>query len=1143
MHLGHFSNEDFERTYSSPFLQPRVTTNVLNSICTDLQAKQEITKHIVTALASRENRGVKTDFHAKWAMECVGYAFSLPLEQHDIIQKAIGVYAIWLNQPDIRPECIATEEPFYQREIISHYSLLFQERSSYPIHGQYRHAKLCELVLTTLRTLGQQGDLSPETWNALLKALLLVSKQLLTSTQPKVPDLTNQLCPLLLRTLLEMWVRSNTREIELWGELSECLSKWTHHSWLIEHWSSVVLGLSQRLAYMIYAYGSPKVTFEFTVPNSRSDSSPTGLMRSETSRTETVELDLPLEQAVYFGYQLLSMLLVCTKEQLPADPEIDCELVRKVAQIADYFLGICDDRNESKALDPPTFPKIPNLPAPLSALSKEFEKQHFQYFTRMARLPLPSANGLLDMLGSWLFAHASRSHMYEKGRAQAAGALCRIMCKAAGPVKEDYLARFYSVILRCISGSGLSQAAREIIKNSSTLFTMNHTGIRQLLMESGIPKAIEYFLSDTNTDSFLRKACYSVLCSYVALPYYYLAQCPSDDNSYFHHHYEALAQSICEVLTVTLKNERDSDSIRTMTWLITVFVATTPEADQLPSDQRDIYLRFVLGVAELLEQAAEWQLSMDLIEVLLCLASFLRPKLGPASHSVVKPLILKLCDFVVGKMAKQGYDVMVSALFSCLLGWLVSFPGMFNDMEIRTRCLDVAGKGIRADKDFAVYFQDYLLTRLELQLPPFLFATDQSLIFAISSAKLHAQPISLPGKHYLLGDEALVSFYDSSSSNPDFDEVLIVIRDTIGRYAWKSQIQYRPSSLSNTTAEDLFKLRNTRKDSLVMETDDPQTEAALIAQLDEREQDSFAGFSELVRRQQVLNRSFLSSFHPSSPSSYSSTEFSSSQSKSHRELLTCLSLLSLQTAECLIPVEGPELLNTLRTLDGKSDRDMYHLVAIYLPFPEMTESTVTKTQYSQGFQRLLRDLGVKVPGESGLSMAYEHLAEMVENLGSFLYFADFSFEFITISPAVMPVDRLKGWSYQRLTQHCDVVLLWNERGSDPYSEKQPQLMENSILKKKKNLIIVTPLGNNLVKVKLVLTRYAPGPLQSDMVLPCQYLAPMVIRTTISLQGSQNSNRLACSKRRKEAILRLSHSAAKQTRADRTVASLVHSFKS
>lgn len=1135
MHLGHFYNEDFDRSPSSAFLQPRQSTNVLNSLCSDLSAKQEITKHIVTALAAKDCR-VRTDFHAKWAMECLGYAFSLPLEQYEVIQKAINVYAVWLNLPEGRPDCIAAEEGFYQREIISHFSLLFQERAIYPVHGQHRHAELCKSVLTALRTLGQEGNLSKDTWNSMLKMLLLVCKQLLSPTQPRVPDLTNQLCPLLFRTLLEMWVRSNTREVELWAELSDSIGKWTHHQWLIEHWSTVVLGLTKRIAYMLYAYGSTQISFEFAYTSGRADptSSPSSVMRGESVRTETVDLELPLEQVVYFCYQFLSIMLNCTKEQMPADPDTDCELVRKVAQIADYFITICEERNDSKALEPPTFPKIHNLPASLSALSKEFEKQHFQYHTRMARLPLPNATGLLDLLGSWLFAHASRSHMYEKGRAQAVGALCRIMCKAAGPVREDYLARFYSVVLRCVGGSGL--AAREVIKNSQTLFSLSHIGIRQLLMETGIPKAIELYLSDTNSDLFLRKACYSVLCSYVALPYYYLSQ-PTDP--YFRSHYEALAQSVCEVLTATLQNERDSDSIRTMTWLITVFLATTPAG--LQEEQRDVYGRFVLGVVDLLEHTSEWQLSIDLIEVLICLAYFLRSKDWHNSQAVTKPLIFRLCDFVVEKMAKAGYDVMLSALFSCLLGWLVSFPGLFQEADIRKRCLDVASKGIKSEKDFAVYFQAYLLTRLQLHLPAIPFSAHQSLVFSLSSAKLQPQPVTLPGKHYILGEDTLVSLYDSSASNSDSDEVLIVIRDSIGRYAWKTQTHYRLPTPQANNGNSLFKLRESRKDSLVLEEALPQTEAVLIGQLDESEQESLAQFSDLIRRQRDLNCDYMQTFQPYK-AALQQFQQSTSLVKSHRELLNCLGLLSLPSADSLLPVEGSELHSTLRTLDSKPERDSYHLVAIYLPFPEMTESTVSNTQYSQGFQDLLRDLGVKVSAANGLPAAYEHLGELAENLGSFLYFSDFSFEFITISPAVMTAERLKGWSYQRLTQTCDVVLLWNERSSDPFSEKQPQLMENSILKKKKNLIIVTPLGNGLVKVKLVLIRYPPGPLQSDMIVPCLYLAQMVIRTTISLHGSQNSNRSACSKRRKEAISKLAHSAAKATRAERAIATLSHAFR-
>ena len=59
-----------------------------------------------------------TDFHARWAMEFLGHAFSLPMSSKATISKAIKVYSEWLGLGSNRPKCVEENEAWYQREII-----------------------------------------------------------------------------------------------------------------------------------------------------------------------------------------------------------------------------------------------------------------------------------------------------------------------------------------------------------------------------------------------------------------------------------------------------------------------------------------------------------------------------------------------------------------------------------------------------------------------------------------------------------------------------------------------------------------------------------------------------------------------------------------------------------------------------------------------------------------------------------------------------------------------------------------------------------------------------------------------------------------------------------------------------------------
>jgi hypothetical protein len=141
----------------------------------------------------------------------------------------------------------------------------------------------------------------------------------------------------------------------------------------------------------------------------------------------------------------------------------------------------------------------------------------------------------------------------------------------------------------------------------------------------------------------------------------------------------------------------------------------------------------------------------------------------------------------------------------------------------------------------------------------------------------------------------------------------------------------------------------------------------------------------------------------------------------------------------------------------------------------------------------------------------------------------------------MPADKLRGSSYQRLTQYGEVVLLWNERSTDIFSDKMPQILENTYIKKQ-NVIIVSPLGNGLCRIQLSLKRYTPGPLQDLMVVPEVDLAQLVIRTVISIAGSVHSGRTSLARRRRETLESLAMGVKKGNKIERVAGIFVQALK-
>ena len=63
MFLNHFLLEDFQRPVTSSYIISRKDTNILNYVCTDLQPKIEITKHIVLSVKKRDKLFFPTHSH------------------------------------------------------------------------------------------------------------------------------------------------------------------------------------------------------------------------------------------------------------------------------------------------------------------------------------------------------------------------------------------------------------------------------------------------------------------------------------------------------------------------------------------------------------------------------------------------------------------------------------------------------------------------------------------------------------------------------------------------------------------------------------------------------------------------------------------------------------------------------------------------------------------------------------------------------------------------------------------------------------------------------------------------------------------------------------------------------------------------
>ncbi|KAK3811955.1 MAG: hypothetical protein J3Q66DRAFT_286574 [Benniella sp.] len=216
-------------------------------------------------------------------MEVLGQGFALPLEDLAIAHNASQVYTQWLFERENRPmafrqaEGTLDEQQLYQT-IFHHYSLLFEALSnssaSSSTHATptpqvpvgvliQRHIEECNKVLTSFTMAGRLlgPSFSEETWEVLLKVLLGITDSLLRE-QPRSLTLNTEhskmsesLCEHLLRVLFELWLRSNTRNVDMWNILQQCFNGWTHRLPVLQQWAASSLGLCQRVVRLLYGPG------------------------------------------------------------------------------------------------------------------------------------------------------------------------------------------------------------------------------------------------------------------------------------------------------------------------------------------------------------------------------------------------------------------------------------------------------------------------------------------------------------------------------------------------------------------------------------------------------------------------------------------------------------------------------------------------------------------------------------------------------------------------------------------------------------------------------------------------------------------------------------------------------------------------
>lgn len=336
-----------------------------------------------------------------------------------------------------------------------------------------RHIELCKKTLKVFAMAGRTLKLSSETWAVLLKVILGITDYLLKEPAGEtsnlgVKNMADELCDNLLQVLFELWLRSNTMDVEMWDILKTCFGRWTHRSKVIQQWSTTSLALTKRIQTLIFGDRRGTDGVYVNGPN--------------------VKLDLPPEFTYYAWHRVI--YLIPHPLLLPS---------------SNFTLAILG---------------IGNIIDSLNSTAANIDITESEAATN------PDGNTILHMFGTFLFDAVSKATSTDqdsqRGCAESYATLCKIFCKAQKrqPFLRTYIERFYAALT---VGLKSESCLPTILLSCTELFATDLEGVRMLVPDfiSAIKMVLPKLKFDCKTNvsiDNLRLAAIKVLSTIMCLP-------------------------------------------------------------------------------------------------------------------------------------------------------------------------------------------------------------------------------------------------------------------------------------------------------------------------------------------------------------------------------------------------------------------------------------------------------------------------------------------------------------------------------------------------------------------------------------------------------------------------------------------------
>ncbi|KAF8980736.1 hypothetical protein BGZ46_003773 [Entomortierella lignicola] len=703
--------------------------------------------------------------HMRWAMEVLGQGFALPLEELWIAQDTTQLYSQWLFEPQMRPLAFrlvagtADEQLLYQ-VMFHHYSLLFQVRTAQPPspsplgnpqHNRHpttptsssfqqtppqsqtapvgvliqRHIELCKKVLTVLTMAGRQlgNAFSEETWEVLLKVILGITDSLLRE-QPIKPSaisehskMSEDLCEHLLRVLFELWLRSNTRQVQMWDILKLCFNGWTHRIPVLHQWAASSLGLCQRVIRLLYGPGQGTDIVHVAVGG------------------YNIGLDLQADFVLYAWHRVIYLL----KSPATLTP-INClAAVNGIGRMVETFLFVGSASGQSAIPGSPPMPSTPTDIFSSSSLSLSSNPISPNSGSKGAssipsKPSSPDGNTIMHMFGAWLFEVSALptpesistpytsqwqtfspyypSDSYHEAQASAFGVLCRIFSKpqpSTRPFLRIYTERFYESLS---IGLRSETSLPTILTHSAELFTSELEGVRMMVPDfvigirmamSGQIRIATGFMSQEKQKQVLEDlhlAALKVAGCIMCLP----------------NHFEKVELKegwnlgLSKSANMALDGKGGREDKEILAQLIRVlYTADSPSDGSIPVSKRFTSLKYY--ILEMLLNCLETETSSFNLRYLLHLievyvyedVAFCPGLVGVVvktiqEKSCARELVLALCRYVDALLANHAHltstHPLIVRAYECMLQWILAGQWIVGDQDCHLAVISSISSGL-----------------------------------------------------------------------------------------------------------------------------------------------------------------------------------------------------------------------------------------------------------------------------------------------------------------------------------------------------------------------------------------------------------------------------------------------------------------